>query len=85
MTTRINARLDDELAAKIDEIRRRTGMTLTQIVETALKDWSEREGRGAPGALSAFEAAGFVGSGRGPVDLARNAKAELTRSLKTKT
>lgn len=85
MPTRINARLDDALAAKVEEIRRRTGMTITEIVEAALEAWTDQLSRALPGPASAFEAAEFVGSGRGPRTLSRTYKAELTRSLGKKT
>lgn len=85
MTTRINARLDADLAAAVEHVRRQTGMSLTQIVEAALRAWTTQEALSRPSPERAFEAAGFIGSGKGPVDLARNAKAELTRSLKRKT
>lgn len=81
MPTRINARLDDALAAKVEEIRRRTGMTLTEIVEAALEAWTTQASQARPGPARAFEAAGFIGSGRGPKTLSRTSKAELTRSL----
>ncbi|MCC6338332.1 MAG: CopG family transcriptional regulator [Myxococcales bacterium] len=81
MPTRINARLDDDLAARVEALRRKTGMTITEIVEAALEAWTEQVGRARPGPAHAFQAAGFIGSGRGPRHLARNAKAELTRSL----
>jgi predicted transcriptional regulator len=81
MATRINARLDDALAAKVEEIHRRTGMTITEIVEAALEAWTVEVSRTRPGPASAFEAAGFVASARGPRTLSRTYKAELTRSL----
>lgn len=79
MTTRINARLDDELAAKLEVIRRRTGQTLTAIVEAALEAYVARET--TSDALKVFEANGFVGVSRGPADLARKAKKHLKASL----
>lgn len=84
MSTRINARLDDELVARLEEIRRQTGQTLTEIVETALREWAERVSVQKPHPARAFESAGFVGSGSGPKDLARRAKEELGRSLRDK-
>lgn len=85
MSTRINARLDDELVARLEEIRRQTGKTLTEIVETALREWTEKVARRTPTAAQAFESAGFVGSGEGDRHLARDAKTELKRTLRTKT
>lgn len=85
MANRINARLDPELAAKIEEIRRQTGMTTTEIVEAALVAWTTREQTSRSTPARAFAAAGFIGSGSGPRHLARDAKAALRESLKKKT
>ena len=84
MSTRINARLDPELAAKVEEIRRQTGMTITEIVEAALVAWTAQGTASKAGPARAFAAAGFIGSGSGPRHLARNAKKALGQSLKSK-
>jgi hypothetical protein len=84
MTNRINARLAPELAAKVEEIRRQTGMTITEIVEAALVAWTEQAAASGSRPARAFAAAGFIGSGSGPRDLARNAKRALGQSLKSK-
>lgn len=84
MSNRINARLDPELAARVDELRRQTGMTLTEIVEAALLAWTEQQATSASRPARAFAAAGFIGCGKGPRNLARNAKQALAQSLKSK-
>jgi hypothetical protein len=85
MTNRINARLDPELAAKVEEIRRQTGMTITEIVEAALVAWMTEALPSTSGPARAFAAAGFIGSGAGPRHLARDAKLVLRQTLKDKT
>jgi Arc/MetJ family transcription regulator len=70
MSTRINARIDDELARQLEELRQRTGQTL---VEAALRA-RVREQLGRPSASEIFAATGFIGSGAGPRDLARSSK-----------
>ena len=84
MSTRINARLEPALAAKVDEVRRRTGMSLTEIVEAALREWTEKVSRKKPNPAQGFEESGFIGSGSGPRDLAENVKQELGRTLQRK-
>lgn len=82
MPTRINARLDDELASKVEAFRKKTGQTLTAVVEAALEAWVSRSEATDP--LRAFEASGFVGVGKGPADLARNPKKYLKDSVRKK-
>ncbi|MFN0250733.1 MAG: ribbon-helix-helix domain-containing protein [Kofleriaceae bacterium] len=82
---RINARLDKDLAAKIEEIRRQTGMTITEIVEAALVAWTTQGPASTSGPARAFATAGFIGSGTGPRNLARDAKRSLRRTLRSKT
>lgn len=84
MATRINARLDPALAAKVEELRRQTGMTTTEIVEAALVAWTAGEQASRSSPARAFAAAGFVGSATGPRHLARDAKRLLRESLKKK-
>jgi len=83
MSTRVNARIDAELSRQLDELRRRTGQTLTEIIEAALRAWT-RDQLKDPSAAEVFASTGFIGSGNGPRDLARNTKKYLTGSLKRK-
>lgn len=43
MTARINARLDEELARKLDELRRRTGRSTTELVRASIEAYYEAE------------------------------------------
>lgn len=85
MANRINARLAPELAAKVEEIRRQTGMTVTEIVEAALVAWTAEAEASRSTPPRAFAAAGFIGCATGPRTLARDAKRSLRESLKSKT
>ena len=77
MTVRINARLDKKLADQVEALRRRTGKTLTQVIEESLQLYcqSQRTGEVADGL------AGFIGCADGPEDLSVQYKAEFGRSL----
>ncbi len=75
---RINARLDDALARKLEEIRRRTGQTTTDVVLTAIAQYHERlEPPAASRAQAIFEETGFLACADGPRDLADAYKSYL--------
>lgn len=83
MTTRVNARLDDDLSRALDRYRQRTGLTVTEVLERALERFLELdEPERSP--LQVFKATGFIGVEKGPADLAREAKQHLTASLEKK-
>lgn len=84
MSTRINARIDDELSRQLEELRRRSGQTLTQVIEAAIRAWTQDQLGKRPSAAEVFASTGFIGSGDGPRDLARNSKKYLSESLKRK-
>jgi len=81
MTSRINARLDDELARKLAELRRRTGRSTTEIVKASIEAYYEAE-RSRPRALELL--ADLIGAGDADPNLSTNYKAELTASLSKK-
>ena len=84
MSTRINARIGDDLSRQLEELRRRTGQTVTEIIEAALRAWTKEQRGKKPSAAQVFASTGFIGSGEGPRDLARNSKKYLAESLKRK-
>ena len=84
MSTRINARIDDELSRQLEELARRSGQTLTEVIEAALRAWTRSQQDHRPSAAEVFASTGFVGSGEGPRDLARNSKKYLADSMKRK-
>jgi len=80
--TRVNARLDAELAQRLLVLRDRTGQSTSDLLKASLRAYLDQvEARtGAAELLS-----DFVGSGRGPANLSASYKAELTRSLEKKS
>lgn len=70
---RINARLDEELKGKVDEIRRATKQTTTEVLVTALEQYHARLKAQAQ-AYPLFQETGFVGCADGPADLASEYK-----------
>jgi hypothetical protein len=84
MSTRINARLDDELARRVAAVQERTKRPLTDIVKDALARYCATELDEEPRPYDAFVAAGFVGCGRGPADLSTRYKDDLRAVLEEK-
>jgi predicted transcriptional regulator len=75
---RINARLDDALARKLEDIRRRTGQSTTDVVLTAIEQYHERlEPPAGSRAAAIFEETGFLGCADGPRELADAYKSYL--------
>lgn len=85
MTTRLNARIDEELAEKIEILRRRTNMGITDIVRASIELYYERfREQQRSDARRIFEAAGFIGCAEAEPDLSASYKARLSESLSDK-
>lgn len=79
--TRINARLDSELAQRLLLVRERTGQSTSDLLKASLRAYLDRvESEVSP----AGHLANFIGSADGPTDLSTSYKAALTRSLRKK-
>jgi len=84
MAHRLNARVDDELAAKVEALRRLTKKSTTDIVKAAIELYYDTV-RGTGGrAADLLEQAGFIGCADGPEDLSESYKDELASSLADK-
>ena len=81
MTARINARLDAELARKLEELRQRTGRSTTEILKASIEAYYEAE-RSRPRAIELL--ADLIGAGEGDPDLSTSYKEALTESLSKK-
>ena len=79
---RLNARLDDELAMKLQYIKRRTGQSDTEVIRRSLERYYDDLRREAPTAQTAL--ADFVGCASGDADLSTRYKHELASSLERK-
>ena len=84
MATRVIARIDDELARRLEQLRRRTGKTMSQLVKEGLAQLCEAEARGAS-AHQRLLGAGFVGCADGPERLSDRYKQLLGDVLRGKT
>jgi hypothetical protein len=83
MTTRINARIDAQLSARVARVRKQTGKSTTQIIEEALDSYLSRL-TDMENSAELFQRAGFIASGDGPQDLAVNAKSYWADALRAK-
>jgi hypothetical protein len=82
MTKRINARLEPELARKVEALSRRTGQSTTDIVKASLEAYIFKVAHeGKPAA----RLADFIACAVGPRMLSQNYKRDLARSLLRKT
>ena len=78
MSRRINARIDEELARKLEELGKLTGKSASAILKLALDAYYARV-RGAPGhAKQALRAADFVGCADGDPELSASYKDALS-------
>ncbi len=84
-SNRINARLDDALARRVDLVRKRKHRSVSQIVQESLARYCDDELDGGGEALAILKTAGFIGCAEGPEDLSADYKQALTRSLRRKT
>lgn len=85
MATRINARIDQELADKLEQIQRITGKSTSAILKAALDRYYERVQQDQVSPGEALRKLGFVASGKGTRELSSNYKKILTESLAKKT
>lgn len=86
MSSRINARIDDELARKVEELSLATGKSASSIIKAALEAYIESahvSGEVRP--KLALERSGFIGCANGEPDLSQTYKQSLTESLSSKT
>ncbi len=82
---RVNARLDAATAKKLAEIRRRTGLSTSEIVRDALDKLYRERMAEERNAAAILRETGFVASATGSRDLSANYKREIGHSLAGKT
>jgi hypothetical protein len=78
MTRRINARLEPELARKVEALRKRTGQSTTDIVKASLEAYCITATRATKPAEGLAD---LVACATGPRTLSTDYKRDLTRSL----
>lgn len=78
---RINARLDEEWAAKLAFLREKTGARTTEIIRRSLELYYREVSRPDPGAKKGLDKAGFIGCGSAEPDLSQTYKDHLAVGL----
>ncbi|MEY4511725.1 MAG: hypothetical protein RLZZ450_3847 [Pseudomonadota bacterium] len=86
MSSRLNVRVDDELARKVEALSRATGKSASSIIKAALEAYIEsaRVSEEVRPRL-ALERSGFIGCAHGDPDLSQSYKESLFDSLSSKT
>lgn len=82
---RLNARIDGELSEKLEYLRRRTKLSVTEVVKRSIECYYAEVRRGTDDARSILHDSGFIGCAEGDVNLSRDYKRELSASLRRKT
>lgn len=81
---RINARLEPELRAKVDFLRRRTKLGATEIIKLSIEQYYESVRRGPRAGKEVLSARGFIGCGEAEPTLSTTYKSVLATSLAKK-
>lgn len=81
---RINARLTGEDAEHFRELQRREGLSASDLLREALREYHAARARPRANALTLLVASGFIGGGEGPADLSTRYKDYLGDALERK-
>lgn len=81
---RVNARLDDERAEKLQQLQSLPRLSASEIVKRAIDLLYRHQSGQSRDKLDALSSSDFVGCANGPADLASQYKRYLTRDLEDK-
>ncbi len=81
---RINARLTGEDARRFRELQRREGVSASDLLRDALREYHAARAKPRRDAAKLLSASGFIGGGEGPADLSTRYKSYLTDALEEK-
>lgn len=81
---RINARLTGEDARLFQELQKRAGLSASDLLRDALREYHAKRRRPPANAMKLLTAAGFIAGGEGPADLSTHYKDYLTDALEHK-
>ena len=81
---RINARLTGEDARHFRELLRREGVSASDLLRDALREYHAARTKPRANALKLLTASGFIGGGEGPADLSARYKDHLADVLEQK-
>lgn len=82
--SRINARLDAEIARKLQELMRLEGKSVTQIIKASIAHYHAAACQRSAEPRAALTRTGFIGCGEAAADLATNYKQSLAKTLARK-
>jgi Arc/MetJ-type ribon-helix-helix transcriptional regulator len=78
---RLNARLPEELAQKLEALVRATGQSTSEVVRVALEHYFNEICGSGRSAREAIHLSGFVGCGEAEADLSTTYKSRLSEGL----
>ena len=82
---RVNARLDPARMAKLEQLAKSTGLSISDVIRDAIDHYAEaHQSAKAPSAYKIAQRVGLIGCGAGPADLATNAKHYFGEGLQKK-
>ncbi|WP_295438147.1 ribbon-helix-helix protein, CopG family [uncultured Thiodictyon sp.] len=81
---RINARLDEDQARKVDYLRERTGQSVTDVIRAAIERYHAQISAQRERPAAVLARTGFVGCGEADANLSRDYKRLLAESLDVK-
>jgi ribbon-helix-helix CopG family protein len=82
---RLNARLDEALAKKLEYLRKKTQKSTTDVVRRSIELYYESVASGSDDPAQLLEQTGFIGCAEGSAKLSERYKSELGRSLANKS
>jgi hypothetical protein len=77
----LNARLDEELSQKVEYLRLRTKLSVTDVVKRSIERYYEEVHRSVGDTRAILGQSGFLGCAEGEPNLSRDYKQELAKSL----
>jgi hypothetical protein len=84
LSSRVNARLDEHHATKLEYLKRTTRLGVSDIVKRGIDLVYEDVRKETHDPLQVLTQSGFIGSGEGPSDLSERYKEELRDLLAAK-
>ena len=77
----VTARLDESRAGKLEDLKRSTGLSVSEIVGRGIDGLYDQLQRGGADALEILERTRFIGSSEGPGELSERNEEALTEAL----
>ena len=84
-SVRLNARLDEALAKKVEYLKRKTSGSTTDVLRRAIEHYYDSARKSSVQAAKILEETGFVACASGPSDLSTRYKDELKELLAKKS